>query len=218
VHEAKQIRRQVFVHGRAKTANEKIYYNVDRIHQAISGNKQISFRYFKYDAGKKKRYQHNGELYMASPYALSWSEDNYYMVSYTGKYQNATHYRVDKMESIVLLDTPREPLPNRQTFDLGRYMARTFGMFTGEVQTVVLRCDSSMADQMLDRFGMRASIYQTEEDTFDLIADVMISPNFFRWLFGYGTKIRVISPEPVVEEYRLCLRDVARIYSGESKD
>jgi hypothetical protein len=65
---------------------------------------------------------------------------------------------------------------------------------------------------------MRASIYQTEEDTFDLIADVMISPNFFRWLFGYGTKIRVISPEPVVEEYRLCLRDVARIYSGESKD
>jgi len=59
----------VYVAGRVKTINEKIYYNVDKLHQAISINQQISFKYFEYIVDKKKRYRNDGSKYTASPYA-----------------------------------------------------------------------------------------------------------------------------------------------------
>jgi predicted DNA-binding transcriptional regulator YafY len=44
--QAKQLNRQVYVNGRAVTLNEKSLNNVNVIHEAINGGKQISFKYF----------------------------------------------------------------------------------------------------------------------------------------------------------------------------
>ncbi len=49
VHQARQLQRQVYVSGRIKVMNESIYYNVDKLHTAISGQKAITFQYFDYD-------------------------------------------------------------------------------------------------------------------------------------------------------------------------
>ena len=46
IHEAQLLNRQVFVANRIKTMNESIYYNVDEIHNGISQNKKIKFKYF----------------------------------------------------------------------------------------------------------------------------------------------------------------------------
>lgn len=74
-YEAKSLRRQVVVAGRVKTMNESIYYNVDRLHDAIAGNSQISFRYFDWDLHGERRYRPG--KYTASPYALLWEDENY---------------------------------------------------------------------------------------------------------------------------------------------
>src|SRR5699024_2400735 len=47
-HEASLLQRQVYVTNRIKTMNESIYYNVDKIHNAISFGKQIRFLYFEW--------------------------------------------------------------------------------------------------------------------------------------------------------------------------
>ena len=54
-YEASQLHRQVFVAGRVKTMNESIYYNVDRIHTAITENSKITFQYFQWNVDKKMR-------------------------------------------------------------------------------------------------------------------------------------------------------------------
>ncbi len=51
--EADLINRQVHVINRIKTQNESIYYNVDKIHSAISNNAKISFEYYKWNTDKK---------------------------------------------------------------------------------------------------------------------------------------------------------------------
>jgi predicted DNA-binding transcriptional regulator YafY len=99
-HEARQLRRQVYVMGRAKTMNEKIYYNVDKIHQAIALDRQISFKYFEYNLKKEKQYRQGGEKYFASPYALSWDDENYYMTAFYEKYGSLSNFRIDKMENV----------------------------------------------------------------------------------------------------------------------
>ena len=44
-YQAAQLQRQVYVHGRIKTMNESIYYNVDTLHAAIAKNSKIKFQY-----------------------------------------------------------------------------------------------------------------------------------------------------------------------------
>lgn len=77
----KKLQRQVFVTNRVKTPNEKIYYNVDKIHEAIADNKQITFKYFDLDVNKKKVYRKEGNLYTESPVSLTWNDENYYLIT-----------------------------------------------------------------------------------------------------------------------------------------
>ena len=48
-NEGKQLQRQVYVSNRVKNVNEKIYYNVDTLHNAIAREKQVAFKYCKWE-------------------------------------------------------------------------------------------------------------------------------------------------------------------------
>lgn len=79
-YEAKQLQRQVYVAERIKTMNESIYYIVDIIHNAIANNVKIKFQYFQWNVDKKQELRHGGEYYLISPWALSWDNENYYLI------------------------------------------------------------------------------------------------------------------------------------------
>ena len=108
VHEAKQLKRQVYVAGRAKALNESIFYNVDAIHNAIEENKKIQFQYFQWNTKKEMELRKNGQLYEVSPWALLWEDENYYLVAFDTKSAQIKHYRVDKMLKIFCMDSARE--------------------------------------------------------------------------------------------------------------
>ena len=59
-HQAAQLQRQVYVHGRIKTMNESIYYNVDTLHAAIAKNSKIKFQYCGWYTNKKLIPLHQG--------------------------------------------------------------------------------------------------------------------------------------------------------------
>lgn len=80
-YEASQLHRQVYVAERIKTMNESIYYNVDNIHNAIAKNSKITFQYFQWNVKKEMELRKNGALYEVSPWALSWNDENYYLVA-----------------------------------------------------------------------------------------------------------------------------------------
>ena len=78
-YEARELNRQVVVNGRIKTMNESIYYNVDEIHHAITENKKIRFEYLKWSLEKELVPRKNTK-YVVSPWALTWDDENYYMI------------------------------------------------------------------------------------------------------------------------------------------
>ena len=108
VYEAQQLRRQVHVTHRVKTDNESIYYNVDEIHRGIAANKKIRFHYFEYTPEKKRRFRKDGEWYVVSPFALTWDDENYYMVSFDSQADLIKHFRVDKMADISVTEEARD--------------------------------------------------------------------------------------------------------------
>ena len=80
-YETSQLKRQVVVQGRIKTMNESIYYIVDDIHNAITNNKKIRFEYLKWNLDKKME-RRKDKLYEVSPWALTWDDENYYLIGF----------------------------------------------------------------------------------------------------------------------------------------
>jgi predicted DNA-binding transcriptional regulator YafY len=106
-HEAGKLRRQIFIQDRVKNMNESIYYSVDTLNEAITEGKKISFRYFDYNVRKEQVLRRDGGRYVASPAALSWSDEHYYLISFLDGRDGISHFRVDRMSSVRLLNEPR---------------------------------------------------------------------------------------------------------------
>ena len=201
VHEAHLLQRQVFVANRVKTENERIYYAVDTIHNAIGNNSKISFRYFEWNVRKEKQYRHDGGVYRVSPWALSWAEENYYLVAYDSEAGKIKHYRVDKMTDVAVCEEKREGAEHFRNFDMALYSRKTFGMFGGRDEQVTLRCRNSLVGVILDRFGRDVILCPTGEDCFDVTVNVAVSPLFLAWVMNFGSDIRILSPQSVAEDF-----------------
>ncbi len=210
--QAQSLHRQVYVSNRIKTINESIYYNVDRLHAAIAENKKVDFEYFDYDIKKEKVYRKNGDKYTVSPYALSWDDENYYLITFSTKYNDFTHYRVDRMTEIDLIDEDRDPLLDREHFDIAEYTKKVFNMFGGEEVTVNLQFDNTLANAVIDRFGKDIVIEKMDETSFYIWIKVAVSSTFFAWISQFGNKVKVLSPQTVIDQYKHYLKEILMQY------
>lgn len=210
--QAQTLQRQVYVANRAKSINENIYYNVDKLHQAIAENRKVSFRYFDYSIKKEKVYRKGGERYFISPYSLSWDDENYYVIAYYEKHDNFVHYRVDRMGDIEVLDEIRNPLKEETKFNIAEYTKQTFNMFNGTDEIVRLEFDNDLVNQVLDRFGAEIHIERMSEDTFSIRTTVKVSSTFYSWVAQYGKKVKILYPIHVKDSFVEFLKEIVLQY------
>ena len=211
-HQAKQLQRQVYVSQRIKVMNESIYYNVDKLHASIAGRKVITFRYFDYDMHREKVYRREGGRYTVSPYGLIWNNENYYLVAYDSANAQMRHYRVDKMTDIVITGLTREGEEQFPQFDGATYGQKHFGMFSGDEAAVTLRCRRHMAGVILDRFGHDIIMVPQDEEYFHVTLPVVLSPQFYGWLFGLEGNVVLTAPQWAADTYRKKLAAVSELY------
>ena len=192
VHDGKELQRQVFVANRAKTMNERIYYSVDKIQNAIALNRKISFKYYRWELDfsgterivKREKIRNGG--YTASPWALCWDDENY----------------------IKVLDDERDGGKTFEKFDPAGYSKGVFSMFGGEKATVKLSVDNDCIGVIVDRFGRDIFVTKESDTTFGVSVDIMTSKQFYAWVFGLGGKVRIVSPQNVVDEFKKQLKNV----------
>ena len=211
-YEAKAMHRQVEIVGRSKTHNETIYYNVDMVHTAIHKNVKIRFRYFDWDINKKMQLRHEGAWYEVSPWRLTWDDENYYLMAFDEKAGEIRFYRVDKIVDITITDEERVGKETFENMDMAEFSKKTFGMFAGTEKTVRLRCENSLAGVIIDTFGTDVSIRPDGDTHFIARTEVLVSAQFFGWLTGLGSRVEIVSPDEVREEYREYVMDIISKY------
>ena len=212
VYDAQLLRRQLYVKNRIKTMNESIYYNVDELHRGIAENRKIRFHYFEYTVRKERRFRRDGAWYVLSPYALSWDDENYYLVGFDSEAGIIKHFRVDKMADIQVTEEPRDGEEIYAALDMGVYARKTFGMFTGEETSVRLRFEKDLVGAVIDRLGRDVMLVPDGEDHFTVRTNVIVSPQFFAWVLGFGNKAKILEPESVVRKLREHLDQVTALY------
>ena len=212
-NEAKKLQRQVFVTERVKSDNEQILYNIDEIHNAIYDDSQISFQYFNWNEKKKKELRHGGALYVLSPWALTLTDENYYLVAYDDKAEMIKYFRVDKMVNIKATGEERKGLESFEKLDIVSYTKMRFRMYDGKESKVKLLCKNSYAGVIIDRFGKDIPILKTDEEHFTVTIKVAVSRQFFAWVLSMWEGIKIIEPKEVVLDVKKYIEDLKKQYN-----
>lgn len=215
VHDARRLQREVYVRNRVKSMNESVYYNVDEISGAIQQDRAIRFRYFEYTPRKERRFRRDGRFYEASPYALLCDDENYYLLAWDDAAKQMKHYRVDKMTAISPKRKARQGKEAFQALDMSAYGKSVFGMFGGAAQQVRIRFAGHLAGAVIDRFGKEVVLAVEDETHFIATLPVVVSPQFFGWVVGFGAEAEVLSPPDVRQELYDYLQNTASLYEAQ---
>ena len=204
--------------------NTRMQYNIEPLHEAIAKNAQISFLYFDYVLGrnnvKERHYMNKKEPYIASPWAMIYTDDNYYLLAtHQGKLK---HFRVDRMEDVKLrtcdqnglnVIVPREGKEEFDKKDMSTYTNYTFSMYGGEIKKVEMIFQNRMLNTVIDRFGKDVMAYPVDKGHFKITVPVAVSQQFYGWVFGLGKAVRIVGPVEVVQGIQKALADALARYS-----
>lgn len=210
-YKAKQLRRMFYVENRVKNFNEQIYYTINKIQAGIFNETEIRFKYTEFNPDKKQVLKHGGEVYTVSPYSLVWENENYYLVCYCNKHEKICRYRVDRMVNVENTDTERRKASDEDKAEIANQQS-VYGMYGGKLESVTMQFDNSLANAVIDKFGMNCHPHRNSENTFCLTADVQIAPTFWGWFFQFGTKARILAPENVVEQAAEYIEELSSCY------
>ena len=201
-HRAEVLKRNMVCFNTRKHSNERIFYNVNDLEDAILRQKKVLFRYFDLNENGERVYRRDGHRYVVEPIALVFNEDNYYLTCYSSRHDSTSNYRIDRMDSVEVIeeDCCEKALALRA--QVATYTEQAFKMFGGQLEDVVLEFDRSLIGVVYDRFGERTRMMATSEYNCVASVRIQISPVFWGWLFQFAGQMKVISPDSVVNAYR----------------
>ena len=206
-HNAEKLRRHISVEGRVKSDNEQGYYILDAVNTAIDRGCKIRFQYTEYNLRKRRVLKNHGEEYVVSPYALVWDGDYYYMIGFCDNRNHMRHFRLDRVYQAPTLLEEEPAVPKPADFRLAEYTQQVFRMFGSDHETEVeLLCHESVMNGLIDQFGTKVKTKVVDRDHVQATVRVCLSPTFYRWVFGWNGKVKILGPESVRDEYREMLR------------
>lgn len=207
-HNTVKLVRNVDVENRIKASNEKIYYIMEALNDAINAQKKVSFQYFTYNVRKEQKLKHDGCTYVFSPYKLIWNGDYYYVVGYSEKHEGIGSFRVDRIvrcPTILEADAVQPP----KDFDLNVYLNSMFRMYNGDRKQIELVCENDLMDAIIDKFGQDVTVLANDMKSFRAIVTTATGPVFYSWVFGFGGHISIKAPDDVKDEYAKLVLEAA---------
>lgn len=196
--EAEKLQRLAAISSRIKPHNEKVYYIIDGIQNAILESHQIQFQYYEYTQKKERILKHDGYFYKLDPYALEWKNDHYYLIGYSHKHHGLAHFRVDRLAGVEILESTYIPQPD---FDVADYTNKMIDMFASDRTVCVeLLCENRFMKTIVDDYGEAAATCPYDSNHFVVKVEVNPSGTFYGWVFKFMGGIKIIAPQECVEE------------------
>lgn len=180
--------------------------------EAIKQKKKVQFQYFDYTIKKEKNYRK--KRYELSPYALLTNNQKYYCVFYSDEHQSFANYRIDKIDHLIIIETPATVVP----FDQTQWKNQSFFMYAGKYQTITVSFHEKIMSQMIEQFDQQMIVSKYENQRYQASIKTAISPAILFWLLQFQNDIKILSPIFLQEEIRKIAHDLLSQYSISSQD
>ena len=201
--------KNVYLPNNKKKDNKQFLLNIEQISRAINEKKVIKFNYTHYDINKKL-VNTRDDAYYRSPYFLVVNGDRVYMVGKGKNHDSLSHFRVDRMKDIELVDECYLRLP--KNLDAYAYANNKIYMYTGDETGVTLRCDKKALDVIIDTFGKDVMLAD-EGETFTVYTKCG-KEDIVKFCLQYVESVELLEPLSLREEVRKVLLDASNRYQG----
>lgn len=201
--------KNVYLPNKKKKDNKQFLLNIEQISRAINEKKVIKFNYTHYDINKKL-VNTRDDAYYRSPYFLVVNGDRVYMVGKGKNHDSLSHFRVDRMKDIELVDEYYLRLP--KNLDAYAYANNKIYMYSGDETGVTLRCDKKALDVIIDTFGKDVMLAD-EGETFTVYTKCG-KEDIVKFCLQYVESVELLEPLSLRQEVRKVLLDASNRYQG----
>lgn len=202
-----------------KPQNAELFYTIEILDEAIERNQQVTFNYGDYGTDKKLHLRKNSDgenkEYIVNPYQMVATNGSYYLIGNLDKYDNVSHYRVDHIVNIDILDVPAKPKSKvkglERGLDLPKHMAEHIYMFAGESERIEMRTSPEMAGELINWFGNKISFSDETENS--VVAHVIANVQAMRfWALQYAPYVTILKPQNLVNMVKNDLKNAVKKY------
>lgn len=194
--------------------NTDVLQNLDVLNDAIEQGRKVRFTYNSY--GKDfQLHPRRKKPYIVNPYQMVANQGRYYLLCSYDTSNRLSHYRLDYMTKLEMLDEKVKSMDQMEDFvqgySLPKHMAEHIYMFSGPSVQVKMRVSEHMIGALIDWFGKKFRIVQEEADK--LIVSVACNEMAMKyWALQYGQYAEILEPESLRDEIREVVDCMASYY------
>ena len=206
----------LYIDNGHKCENEEIFYNIDTLSRAINENKKVTLTYNVRKISKDRTIVVENREYKVSPYALVWQNEHYYLVANNEKYSNLMHIRLDRAKKVSITKEKARHFSEvsiyKDRFDVADYAAKSFQMYSGELEKIELKCKEEILEQVVDRFSDKIFIRNINDGWFTFSTDVNLSVGLVNWILQFSDSIVVKSPARLSNMIKERIAAIGKMY------
>lgn len=199
-----------------RVEHNELFWNLECISEAVEHNRQIAFFYNKYGADRKL-HRTTQKKHTVNPYYIAIANGRYYLVGNNDKYDDVTHFRIERISNVEILDSLRKPKEAIKDFKdgqgLSKHMLEHVYMFSGESERIILKVREDGINDVIDWLGRDVGIRR--EDGFLLVDTVTNKQAIKYWAVQFGEKVEVLHPADLREEIRKMISGMYDRYTRE---
>lgn len=196
--------------------NKQLMYVIDVINDAIEKKKKISFIYNDYGTDFKLHPRRERE-YIVNPYQMVANNGRYYLIANYDKFDDVTHYRVDRITDVQIMDSNRKSMKKvkglEKGFNLPKHMTEHMYMFGGDSVRILMKAEKGLINDLVDWFGKDFRILSEEGKWYT----ISVSSNenaMFLWAMQYSTHVEILEPKRLRVKIGETAREMAEKYEG----
>lgn len=187
------------------TDNKQVMITLDLLNEAIVNRRKVLFTYNKYGTDFKLHPKYK-EKYKVNPYQLVANNGRYYLIANYDKYNDLSHYRIDKISNVELLTdevckeiTTIDGFTNG--FDLSKYMTEHIYTYGGHSEMIRLYVDKKIVDELVDWFGKNFKVIKEDEKGIEVHLRCNVNAIKY-WALQYGMYAEVLGPKKLREDIK----------------
>lgn len=212
-YKEEEIRRQVMASD--ARGRDNLYQSMNTVYRSMDEDCEISFLYYEWILTEDRKLKRKGERLTLSPWGILHRDEYYYLIAIDGKSGVVKNYRFDKMRDVMIESgKKRSGHDFFSDVDVADFAAAAFGgVFCGKEEEIYLEFENRLLGKAVDTFGEELAITETGEKSFTVCVKAPADREFFGWLAGAGTGVKIVGPENVLTEYKKFLRKALGNYN-----